>query len=546
VDQTSAPENSTSPTETGDAQEPRSEDNTPASRAMAPPYLPIVYVRGFAMTPAEREQVFHDAYYGFAATSVEKRQAPPTQYFAADIFEGQLMRLVKEHGYVDATNAGIANCATPERSIWISRFYDVDFFQEKARTIEAHAEDLRRLILDEIPAQLAPRGVDTRNYKIILVAHSMGGLVCRALIQNILPKAKRDPKEVVHRFVTMGTPHGGIDLSALPSGLQNWVIDTFNPFDAAIFEEKRMREYLNLAQRASGQFVYDVHSLGDSGFPIERCLCLIGSDYQSYGAVRHATGSFSDGLVKQDRAYVVSGPRTGGSQYPEKRQGFYANVHRAHSGFRGIVNSYESYENIQRFLFGDTIFRLSLEEIELRTRREHGLRYFYDFEFTFSIRGTSSYLHRRQQLPCENAIRVNVDGAGPPTSLHLHTGFFNTKLRRSGDPYSNFLLNFRVAEHRVRDGIIDFFDRDYPDRQIYNEALEARVGGDDPKAAKLQYRWLSDTDGVAEQATWLDADLRDDRRFSLKLRNAASFGACLCLEAAAWPDPGAAGLSHRT
>ena len=42
-----------------------------------PPYYPVVYVRGYAMTENEREETFHDTYYGFAATSVEKRQAPP-------------------------------------------------------------------------------------------------------------------------------------------------------------------------------------------------------------------------------------------------------------------------------------------------------------------------------------------------------------------------------------------------------------------------------------------------------------------------------------
>ena len=39
-----------------------------AKHKIEPPYYPIVYVRGYAMTAGERADVFHDAYYGFAAT----------------------------------------------------------------------------------------------------------------------------------------------------------------------------------------------------------------------------------------------------------------------------------------------------------------------------------------------------------------------------------------------------------------------------------------------------------------------------------------------
>ena len=349
----------------------------------------------------------------------------------------------------------------------------------------------------------------------------------------------------------MGTPHRGIELGAIPDFLEHGVIRTFNPFDASIFDEPTMRQFLNLEEQdVQGNHVYDVHSLGPSGFPIDRCLCLIGSDYQSYGIVRKVTGGFSDGLVKQDRAYIVSGTRSDRSisradnvesDYPEDRQAFYANVHRAHSGFRGIVNSYESYDNIQRFLFGNVIVRLCLEDMQLKLTQDPGFRYFYDIEFTFSIRGTGSYLHRRQQVPCENAIRINVDGAGFPRSQHLHTGFFNTDLRPQNDPYSNFLLTFRVVERRVRDGILHLFDQEYPERQIYNEALETRVGDPRLGAQMVQYRWLSDLDGAADPGTWSDA-VFNGQDFRLPLRSANTIAATLAVQTARWPDPGAAGL----
>jgi pimeloyl-ACP methyl ester carboxylesterase len=499
-----------------------------------PPYYPIVYVRGYAMTAGEREEVFHDAYYGFGITSVEKRQAPPPRYFEADIFEGLLIRLMKDHDYIDSTNAGLGReNINPSRSIWVSRFYDLDYFSDSVRGIIAHAEDLCNLICNDIPKRLAESGVDLgvdrKDYKVILIAHSMGGLVCRTLIQNLLRAKKKEPRDLIHRFVTMGTPHREIELSAIPSILQDSVVTTFNPFDASIFKQNKMREYLNLDAS------YDVHSLGaEDLFPIKRCLCIIGSDWGAYGMVRKLTGGFSDGLVKQDRAYLVSGPRpradaTGeDGDYDQQHRAYSANVHRAHSGYRGIVNSYEGYENIQRFLFGDITFHIALKDIELRTEINPEYTYFYDFEFLLSIRGTSSYLHRRQQDPCENAIRIKVDkDSKPPKTLDLHTGFMNTKLRPKDSPYSYFQGRFQVAERRVKPGWL--WDRDYPTSVIYNETLEARIG------EGLEYRWLSDRVDRSEGG-WQQAE-STDRAFQIPMRDAKAFAAKLVIEAGPWPDP---------
>lgn len=126
----------------------------PKKFKIGPPYYPIVYVRGYAMTADEREETFHDTYYGFAATSVEKRQAPPPDYFQADMFEGQLIRFMKmrDYGYADSVNRGIEVFPdNPTRSLWVCRFYDRDYFGEKIRSIETHAEELRELVCKTIP-----------------------------------------------------------------------------------------------------------------------------------------------------------------------------------------------------------------------------------------------------------------------------------------------------------------------------------------------------------------------------------------------------------
>ncbi len=494
------------------------------------PYYPIVYVRGYAMRAAEREETFNDTYYGFSATSVERRQAPPPQYFEADVFEGQLIRFmkIKDYGYADSVNRGIEVFhSNPSRSLWVARFYDQDVFRDTIRKIEDHAEDLYTLVCQTIPGRLRQANVDLgendRDYKVILLAHSMGGLVCRTLIQNLMPyKYEKDPKDWIYRLVTMGTPHRGIDLGRIPDFIENFLTTRLNPFDANIFKDERMRDYLKL------DGTYDVHSLGDTGaarsFPVKRCFCLIGSDFRSYGVTKELTGSFSDGLVKQDHAYVVTGPQPkDGAEYPDEQRSFWANVHRAHSGNRGIVNSYESYENIQRFLFGDTRAEIVLADVQIRTDAPAaGDRYFYDFEFVFSIRKSGTFLHRRQQDPCENAIRLERDGI--PKRLVLHTAFMNSRLRDEGGKFSHFGGKIRVLEHRVKDGFL--WDHEYPERPIYNESIEVRAGD-----TETSYRWLSDGD------VWAEMRRDSSGAFRVALRSAGSLTGDLVINVGAWPDP---------
>jgi len=348
------------------------------------------------------------------------------------------------------------------------------------------------------------------------------------LIQNILPAEKKRPKDWIHRLVTMGTPHKGIDLALVPDFIERAGMRfTARYFKANIFEEGRMRQYLNLPPD------YEPHSLGDEksayAFPVKRCLCLIGSDYADYGPVRIATGAFSDGLVKQDRAYVVAGKPDANGRYGPDQKPFWANVHRAHSGWRGIVNSYESFENIHRFLFGDVKADIFLENVTLNTAKADDTKYFYDVEFALSIRGTPVYLHRRQQDPCENAIRYERDEFESKTVL-LHTVFMNSDLRISNDePYSHFQLQFRVRERAIKK--VWFWDREYPDKTIYSEDVEVRVGDFDQArpGTVVQYRWLS------EGGDWRTAE-RTDTGYRIPLRQAGSLTANFLIAASPWPD----------
>jgi hypothetical protein len=88
-------------------------------------------------------------------------------------------------------------------------------------------------------------------------------------------------------------------------------------------------------------------------------------------------------------------------------------VHRSHSGFFGIVNSEEGYQNLIRFLFGDVRADgwLEVDEITLpkavqeeKDSNKKEVRASYLFEVAISVRGKPWQLHRR--IASENSAIV--------------------------------------------------------------------------------------------------------------------------------------------
>jgi hypothetical protein len=109
------------------------------------------------------------------------------------------------------------------------------------------------------------------------------------------------------------------------------------------------REYLGLPPAA------DQKRLG-SNLPLSVLLDrpFIGTNSKDYtvaaGWSARVVGPFSDGLVRMNNA-TLFGP----SDDPQNPVILAprAYVHRSHSGYYGIVNSEEGYQNLTRFLFGD-------------------------------------------------------------------------------------------------------------------------------------------------------------------------------------------------
>ncbi|MCC9198274.1 hypothetical protein QNO08_01240 [Arthrobacter sp. zg-Y820] len=317
--------------------------------------LPVIYVRGFAGTGSGINDAVDDPFYGFSQGSVHVR-ADGSGHAKFHQFESPMLRLISDHNYdvpvhgdqwtfLNSAEAGSLNPA----SVWIHRFYD-----EAATTFADNPENFS---LEEAAASLFTLVKLVREKtgapKVFLVAHSMGGLICRCMLQRVIPESSADDSggidpaagtEYVARVFTYATPHGGINF-ALGWGLLERLRDATGLHGADIFGPDRMYDYLTPhAQR--GELTREAFKgtvMPAGGFPAENLFCLVGSNPEDYdvamGLSSKAVGARSDGLVQIDNAAVQNAPL--------------AVVHRSHSGRYGIVNSEEGYQNLQRFLFGD-------------------------------------------------------------------------------------------------------------------------------------------------------------------------------------------------
>lgn len=475
------------------------------------PYHPIIYVRGFAATQGEIEDTVADPYMGFNLGSTKSRRAW-TGEVQRHYFESPLVRLMGDHGYEDVFVEGEDSVATPHperpvpyRCVVIYRYYDDasrDFGAGQTPPIEHFARGLSALVLrlrERVCANPA-NGVAPADFRVHLVAHSMGGLVCRAFLQNPALGAP-EARAAVDKVFTYATPHNGIDMRIVRN-VPGWL--SFG--DVNNFNRERMAGYLALP-RAD-----DVSEV--RGFPPERIFNLVGTDARDYsvagGLSAWAAGEASDGLVRIENA-VTHGPGPGGAVVHSPR----AFVHRSHSGHHGIVNSEEGYQNLVRFLFGslrvDGILEVDDITLPVEVQRAHdagkAVRASYQFEVAASVRGCRWQMTRREVRE-NSAIFRSYDQLFPgrpgtprppdrAASPHLFSLFLDPRksVKRSGSVSFAFDLKVLVPDYEV-DGLL-FLDRHYEGGYILRELLlvEAVPDAAAPGGWRIRHGWQEDNPG---------------------------------------------------
>jgi pimeloyl-ACP methyl ester carboxylesterase len=420
--------------------------------------LPIVYVRGYAGGTSGIDRAVDDPLYGFNEGSVHVRvgrSRDPVFYQ----FESPLLRLIGDDGYQllveGSQQAYLENRPdgdVPQATIWVHRFYDVSAstFARKPEdfSIEKAAENLYELV------QLIRR--KTGAPLVHLVAHSMGGLVCRSMIQRVIPDRGERAQDHVARLFTYGTPHGGIEF-AVGGGLVEELRDFFDVNGAAIFGPERIYQYLSPRSARPADEPpagWNPAAIPKDVFPLERVFCLVGTNPEDYDVARglssKAVGARSDGLVQIDNAYV-----------PGARRAF---VHRSHSGRYGMVNSEEGYQNLRRFLFGD--LEVIAELAGLRVRGEKDDELIWQLETQMSIRGLPILMHEQtaaHHCPVQVEWRRDKDTADTP--VPLVTTFLSSAAPRPAEPGTatqvprlRHALRLRLISIREQGGVFGFLN----------------------------------------------------------------------------------------
>jgi pimeloyl-ACP methyl ester carboxylesterase len=434
---------------------------------MSHPHHPIIYVRGYAMTQDAIEETVADPYMGFNLGSTKLRQVYPKR-IVRHVFESPLVRLMKDEGYTDCFADGSEltdDTPLPERAVWIYRYYEQasrDLGTGDGAEIEDYARGLLALI-DTLEHRAA-----RSDFKVYLVAHSMGGLICRCLLQQLSPN---DPR--IDKVFTYATPHGGIHVRGLgnvPGFLGFKGINTFS--------EDTMRRYLALPDGAN---VQDLNGT----FPEDRFFSLIGTNHEDYGLARYAVGPMSDGLVRITDAYVQGTPR--------------AFVHRAHSGHYGIVNSEDGYQNLRRFLFGNVRVDafLDIEDVPLpmdvQAEKDRGqpVRAEYHLDVIARVRGARWDLHRRT-VDTGSAVLVEYDKHVEQSQpVHLASAFLSNAARVDPDDDAlGFSLDLAMLVPEYQVGGRWWNRRYYDGAHLFRDKLnlEARRDAD---GWHVRYGWDS-------------------------------------------------------
>lgn len=517
------------------------------------PYYPIIYVRGYAGTSSEVEDTVSDPYMGFNLGSTRVRTVW-TGRTDRLYFESPLVRLMKDHKYTDVYSVGLNKAEIEKfpdgeldpRSIIIYRYYDQVssvFGDGKQVKMEDFGRGLNNLIL-KVRQCVCKTDEERAAFKVHLVGHSMGGLVIRCFLQN--PEVgTKEARALVDKVFTYATPHNGIEFEIIGN-----VPGFFDINSVTNFNRDRMTAYLALPEGTER-----VNTL-NGAFNPDRAFCLVGTNAKDYtvaaGWSSRVVGPFSDGLVRINNAVLSGSDKAGAPPRLSPR----AYVHRSHSGYYGIVNSEEGYQNLTRFLFGDVRVdgRLDIRSVtlpaDLQREREKGkkIRASYHFEVVAGVRGAHWELSRRTVAENSSVFRTYADlfpdqadadekARANHESPELFSAFLSTEARVNKQRKSlGFSVDLRVLvpDYEV-DGIL-FLDNHFPGGHIFRDRLNIEaIPSDDPGGWRIRYAFESDRPTQATKP--MTGEPLDDRlefRIPIKQPKPPGIDADLVLTARPW------------
>lgn len=477
-------------------------------------FWPIIYVRGYAMTRGEIDATTEDPFCGFNLGSTVVRATPDEKSAPRKfIFESPLVRLRSDFGYGDVYEDGIDivdpdwTGTIPTRSVIIYRYYDpASTFLGSGKTpkIEEFAKGLSTLILKvrDLVCADPENDVQPKDFRCYLVAHSMGGLVCRAFLQNEALGSQL-ARRCVDKFFTYATPHNGIDL--IGTNVPEWLAAN----DVNNFSRERMAKYLSLEP------IYKktkrVDWIPEEQFPSEKVFCMVATNRGDYDAAaglsRTFAGNGSDGLVRIANASVWGVNARGAFSAPSAT----AYAFRSHSGRYGIVNSEEAYQNLVRFLFGDVRVDLWCDVEGVRVPEEleaadakGDVNALYQFEVLAAPRGKRWFLTRRvveeDSVACRSHVELKKATAKKPESIYLSTIFLANRYRvnpkRVTLAYS-LTLGVRAPDYEVKKRF--WPDRHYEGEYLFRDSVVLELTPPDQDGGDWQvcYDWQSDNVGQA-------------------------------------------------
>jgi hypothetical protein len=472
---------------------------------------PIIYVRGYAMTRGEIDETTADPFCGFNIGSTVFRATVDRNRPRKYVFQSPVLRLASEFGYSDVFVDGVDivddgwEGKLNRKSIIIFRYYEEAsslLGTGTTPTIQHFAAELERLIFKvrDLVCSNPDNDLTEPTFRCYLVAHSMGGLVSRVLLQN--PKvnsATKPARAYVDKFFTYATPHNGIDLGGInvPSWLTSMEISNFS--------RDTMRDYLGIST-ALYAATRRVDWIPESTFPSSKIFCLIGTNRSDYevakGLSRTFAGDGSDGLVKIENAQLCG---VDSSEHPTNPAAK-SYVYRSHSGYFGIVNSEESYQNLIRFLFGDIRVDIWLEITDLRVPPEvkaeadkgRSINALYQFELLASPKGKLWYLTRRVREEDSVACLTHQEWSQGKRSLYLSTVFLGDDWKV--DTTQDYLAYSVTLGAHVPDYEIDrklWANQHFEGTRLYGDSviieLKHPIGPD--AGWKVKYDWQNNNRG---------------------------------------------------